>query len=96
MREQKYLKEEHHRGEWIPLMINTKEGKKQAYAKITDDEAAEMNKNSSSYKIRYVLEEEIKEKTIKDIYTEEVGKKPFNGWSDEVVLEKLEEFRLSK
>lgn len=99
-----YLKEEFHRGKWIPLMIdNLNTGKEQqAKVRITEDEANEMNLYANDYKIRYVLAEgknkKIKEDVsdIKEIYKQEVGKKPFGGWNDEVVAEKLEEFRKSQ
>lgn len=67
--------------------------KEQGFVIITEQDANEMNLYQNDYKIRYVLAEEVKEESIKDIYLKEVGKKAFGGWTDEQVKEKLEEFR---
>lgn len=89
------MKEEYHRGEWMPLMVTNKNTglKEQGFVRITEQDANEMNLYQNDYKIRYVLAEEVKEESIKDIYLKEVGKKAFGGWTDEQVKEKLEEFR---
>ena len=99
MTQKKYLKEEFHRGEWIPLMITNKNTgeKEQAYARITDLDAEQMNMYAKEYKVRYILADaQSEEENIKDIYQREVGKKPFGGWDDEKIKEKLEEFRNSQ
>lgn len=65
----------------------------QAYARITADQAADMNMYANEYKVRYILGED---ESIREIYLREVGKKPYGGWDDEKIKEKLEEFRNSQ
>jgi len=36
------------------------------------------------------------ERSLRDIYIDEVGKNPFNGWSEDEMMAKLKEFRASK
>lgn len=104
MKQTKYLKEEFHRGKWIPFLIDNKNtGKEeQACAILSSEQADELNLYQNEYRVRYVLPKvdgatdgviDGATKTIKEIYIEEVGKKPFNGWSEEVIAEKLQEFR---
>lgn len=38
-------------------------------------------------------ENKVDERSLRDIYIEEVGKKPYGGWSEDKVREKLEEHR---
>lgn len=62
----KFLVEEYHRGEWNPLMVKDKLGKKvQKHAKITEEEAESMNKYSKEYGLRYV-KQNIKNIEVKD------------------------------
>jgi hypothetical protein len=47
--------EELHRGEWQPLMVKDKTGKKvQKSVKITEEQAERMNVYSDDYRIRYI------------------------------------------
>tara|TARA_R110002020_G_scaffold334555_3_gene549811 strand:+ start:4508 stop:4858 length:351 start_codon:yes stop_codon:yes gene_type:complete len=104
--------EEHHRGEWKPLIIKGTD--KQKTVKITQDQADRNNVYADDYKIRYVevsekpkkqkkdkKEKVVSEKeytdleasAIRDEYIDLFGKKPFGGWSTDVLEQKIEEFK---
>lgn len=80
------------------MIKNLNTGKEeQGKVRITQEQADELNIYKDEYKVRYILAEKKEDSSnIKEIYTKEVGKKPFGGWSDEVIAEKLEEFRKNK
>lgn len=96
----KFLVEEHHRGEWTPLMTKDSKGnKKQKRVIITEEQADRLNAYSKEYKIRYVIAED---QTIVESITDELtllqmeykqkfDKKAFHGWDIEQLKEKLNE-----
>ena len=79
--------------------------KKQRRVFITEEQAESMNKYSEEYKQRYVLASETKpieeieviaeevlpetKSELQAIYQEKFGKKPFHGWDEEQLKEKL-------
>jgi len=104
MKQIKFLIEEYHRGLWQPLMLQGSNNKIQRRVFITQDEADTMNINSFETGLRYVKATEVKdvevvdaevvaENDIKERYIALYGKKPFHGWNDEKILEKINSFK---
>lgn len=94
--EKTYVVEEFHRGKWIPLMVDTKDGSEvQRRVRITPEQAARNNAYSADYKKRYLLVEETKEESPLDVakaeYEAKFGKKPHHTWDIEKIKEKIEE-----
>ena len=64
-------------------------------AQLMDGKETKKEKKSKQKKeVKEV--EKVEEMSLRDIYIEEVGKKPYGGWDDAKIQEKLNEFRASK
>ena len=97
-----YRMMEWHRGELTPIMTSDKDKKrKEKRVSITETSAEILNQDFSELrgvgnKIKYVLvETKAKEtggasKKIKDQYYKEFGKKPYHGWTEDQIKEKLD------
>ena len=94
--------EEYHRGEWIPLMIKVDGKKIQKTAVITEDQAARLNAYSRNYKLKYVCPEKtekerlsevdvskLNKKELQDHYADLFLKRPFHGWTEAEIIEKI-------
>ena len=95
--EKTYNVEEFHRGKWIPLMVENKDGvESQRRVRITPEQAARNNAYSADYKRRYLLADEVEVKddaleAAKAEYQEKFGKKPHHSWDVEKINEKINE-----
>lgn len=98
MKQYKYLREEFHRGKWQPLIVEKKGKEIQAYAKITEEEAEIMNRNSDAYGVRYVLDSDpniidVDYEEVKKEYESLAEKKAYHGWDIDQLKEKIIELK---
>lgn len=100
---------EWHRGEFIPLKATNPDGSKgdDKTVKITSESADELNRNFSKKRgqgvqIKYILSEEQPKnkkevssgkKELQDEYKEVSGKKPYHAWTEEELIEKINQHK---